>query len=574
MQFRDTNWAEYPALPMSAVWSDLVDFFRANRQATFCTIIDSDRYPIGIVSLQHYQQLVSSPFGHALNQRKGVLELMSEDFVSAPLNENPESVFAGLTDTAHLLNSGLVLTDEKGRYAGGLNARAVFVCLNQIHAQMLASLQAQIAEREEIERQVRNLADTDSLTSILNRRAFVREIAKLVQDQRQFVCAFVDLDRFKPLNDRYGHAIGDRVLVDIASRLQANPMCSLSARLGGDEFAFVAFFDGSQKALPFIEEIHDEITGSISTEVGDVAVGASLGIAAFPSDGETQSSLLHAADKAMMRCKAQGGGVRAFDRHQDHFGMDAEGFEMSVANAVRQGQFKPALQPIIDLKTGSVIGHEVLARWPDSGFAIDPAPIQFIPVIERLGMMDHFFISMMQQAGTSDIADDNVLAFNVSPSQLSNTRFSNILLSELRNLQLDGGRLQLEVTEHVLFRNIDRSKEVLSQLCANGVSLALDDFGTGYSALSLLEELPFSKVKLDKSLLNKGGTRTTLPKVLSASIQMCKELDLISCTEGVEDAYQANLLRDQGCDQAQGYFFGRPELIQPTARTAPQREAS
>ncbi|MEO0607222.1 MAG: EAL domain-containing protein [Pseudomonadota bacterium] len=574
MQFRDTNWAEYATLPMSAMWDDLADYFRTHKQATFCTILDTDRFPIGIVSLQEYQQRVASPFGHALNKRKSVLELMSEDFVSAALSETPETTFATMTDTAHLLNSGLVLTDDAGHYAGGLNARAVFVCLNQIHAQVLASLQAQIAEREEIERQVRNLADTDSLTGILNRRAFVREIAKLAQAEREFVCAFVDLDRFKPLNDRYGHATGDRVLVEIANRLQTNAICSLAARLGGDEYAFVTFFDSTQKALPFIEEIHEQITGSISTLAGDVAVGASVGLAAFPEDGETQSKVLHAADKAMMRCKANGGGVLRFDRNQDHFGLDAEGFEISVAKAVRRHHFRPALQPIIDLTTGAVIGHEVLARWPQSGFDIDPSPIQFIPIIERLGMMDHFFISLLQQAASLSAAGEHLLAFNISPSQLSNTRFSNVLLSELRNMQLDGERLELEVTEHVLFRNIDRSREVLTQLRAQGVSLALDDFGTGYSALSLLEELPFSKVKLDKSLLNKGGTQTCLPKVLSASIQMCKELDLISCTEGVEHAFQAELLNAQGCDQAQGYFFGRPVLSDSNAPAAAQREAS
>ena len=574
MKFSDTDWVEYPTLPLSAGWTDLVDFFRENDAATFCAIVDSDAYPIGIVSLQKYQQLISSPYGHALNQRKGVLELMNADFVHASLTDNPEVVFAGITDTAQLLNSGLVLTDDRGCYAGGLNARAVFVCLNQIHARVLSSLKAQIAEREEIERQIRNLADTDTLTSILNRRAFVREIAHLISGGQKFVCAFVDLDRFKPLNDRYGHAVGDQVLTTIASRLQANAMCNLPARLGGDEFAFVTFVETTQDALPVIEEIHDLITTSVATDAGEVAVGASIGLAAFPLDALDQTKLLHAADKAMMRCKTDGGGVLAFDRNQDHFGLDAQAFEMAIARAVRQDLFRPALQPIIDLKTKSVTGHEVLARWPNSGFAIDPSPIQFIPVIERLGMMDHFFVSLLSQAAAFAGHGSDFFAFNVSPSQLTSTRFSNVLLSELKNLGLDSERVELEVTEHVLFRNIDRSKEVIANLCADGVKLALDDFGTGYSALSLLEELPFSKVKLDKSLLGEGGTQTALPKVLSASIQMCKELELTTCTEGVEEGFQSDLLSALGCDQAQGYFFGRPELCDDSNRAKALRAAS
>ena len=280
MLLQDANWVEYPTLSMSSAWNDVVDYFRENRNATFCTILDADHYPIGIISLQQFQQMVGSPFGHALNHRKSALELMQEGFVIATLGDRAEEVFAKIVDTAQLLNSGLVLTDQSGRYVGGLNARAVFVCLNQIHATMLASLHAQIAEREEIERQVRNLADTDSLTSILNRRAFVREIANLITTEKKFVCAFIDLDRFKPLNDRYGHAVGDQVLMAIARRLQSNPKCHLAARLGGDEFAFIAFCDSTFAARDLIEEIHDQITDTINTDFGIVSVGGSIGAAA------------------------------------------------------------------------------------------------------------------------------------------------------------------------------------------------------------------------------------------------------------------------------------------------------
>ncbi|MEO1662459.1 MAG: EAL domain-containing protein [Pseudomonadota bacterium] len=572
MLFKETDWDSYPSLPMSARWLDLVTFFQADQATTFCAITDADQFPIGLITLQKYQQLIASPFGHALNQRKGVLELMDQDFLSARLSDNAETAFAGLTDTAQLLNSGLVLLDDDGKYAGGLNAKSVFKCLNQIHANVLASLQAQIVERQEIEQQIRNLADTDPLTEILNRRAFVREIDALVAKDQKFVCAFIDLDRFKPLNDRYGHAVGDQVLTEISARLQRLPMCSLSARLGGDEFAFVVFFDTTTSAIETIEQIHNVITDAVATDVGDVAVGASIGIAAFPADASDKTKLMHAADKAMMRCKANGGGVCPFDRKRDHFGLDVEAFELSVGNAVRQNLFRPALQPIIELKTGQIVGYEVLARWPNSGFAADPSPVQFIPVIERLGMMDHFFVSLLRQALTGRAADNIFFAFNVSPSQLSHSRFANILLSELDALGVPGNMIELEVTEHVLFRNIDRSKDVLQRLTARGVKLSLDDFGTGYSALSLLGELPFSKVKLDKSLLGQDTDNTGLPKVLTASLHLCKELDLVTCTEGIETARQAELLAAQSCDQVQGYYFGRPALIEPRT-TDPLRPA-
>lgn len=568
MLFRETDWEAYPALPMTARWGDLVDFFHRQKQASLSAIVDADGYPIGIISLRKYQQMIASPYGHALNQRKGVLEIMQDDFHVGELDADIEQAFSEFSNPTQVLSHGLVLIDQHGQYMGGLNAVSVVKSITEIHVQIQARLRAEIFEREEIEQQIRNIADTDTLTSVLNRRAFVREIDALVESKQDFVCAFIDLDRFKPLNDRYGHAVGDQVLRKISERLQNMPMCSLPARLGGDEFAFITFFESTSAARDVIERIHEAITDSVYTDVGDVAVGASIGIASFPGDSTNKTKLLHAADRAMMRAKANGGGVCHFDRAHDDFGQDAEAFELAVANAVQHDRFKPAIQSIIDLRTRAVIGYEVLARWPDSGFEIDPSPVQFIPVIERLGMMDRFFVSLLRQALSSHLNDDMFFAFNVSPSQLSSTRFSKILLSELQSLGVDGNRIELEVTEHVLFRNIDRSREVLVELSAHGVSLSLDDFGTGYSALSLLGELPFSKVKLDKSLLGKSSDEEHLPKVLSACLKMCKELDLVTCTEGIETAWQANLLTAHGCDQAQGYFFDRPDLLETEVRDA------
>ncbi|MEL7284310.1 MAG: EAL domain-containing protein [Pseudomonadota bacterium] len=571
MLFRESDWEAYPALPRTARWGDLVDFFHRQKQATFCAIVDADRLPIGIITLRKYQQMIATPYGHALNHRKGVADLMQRNFHLGELDADIEETFSSFSNPTEVLGHGLVLVDQHKRFMGGLNAVSVLKCMTDIHAQVQTRLRAQICERERVERQIRDLADTDPLTSVLNRRAFVREIDTLVETKQNFLCAFIDLDRFKPLNDRYGHAVGDQVLKKISERLQNLPMCNLPARLGGDEFAFVSFVESTSSARDVIDKIHDALTDAVHTDVGDVAVGASIGIASFPENATSKTKLLHAADRAMMRAKANGGGVCQFDKNHDDFGQDAETFELAVAHAVKHDLFKPAVQPIIDLRTGTVVGYEVLARWPDSGFETDPSPLQFIPAIERLGMMDRFFVSLLRQALLSHRNDNTFFAFNVSPSQLSSTRFSKILLSELKSLGVEGCRIELEVTEHVLFRNIDRSREVLSELSAHGVSLSLDDFGTGYSAISLLGELPFSKVKLDKSLLGNSSDETRLPKVLSACLKMCKELDLVTCTEGIEQAWQAKLLKAHGCDQAQGHFFGRPDLLDaqvPETRTA------
>ena len=551
-----------PALPLAASFDELSQFFMARQEATLCAILDYDRRPIGSVSLQDFQRLISTPYGYSLNQKKGVLGVMKPEPFMTRLSDDTADVFNAVSDKSRLLRDGLILVHDDGTYAGCLNALGVFHALNDIHTTMLQELEAEIRERERAERKIRQLADTDSLTLILNRRAFIREMEHLVAANRPFACAFVDLDRFKPLNDRYGHSVGDLVLKTIASRLADCTDCLNACRLGGDEFAFVVEHIGTDEALDFVERMHEHITAPVKTDIGDVSVGASIGVATFPHDASDTATLMHAADKAMIRSKFDGGGVSVFDRALDLVNLDAEAFEKAVIDAIRTNAFKPAVQPILDLRTRRVAGYEVLARWPDSGFAKDPSPVQFIPTIERLGLMDSFFWSLVNQALRWKPQAHTFLSFNVSPSQLNSLEFVKRFHHTLQRHGVSPERVELEVTEHVLFRNIDASKKVLAEVVNHGTSLALDDFGTGYSALSLLEELPFNKIKLDKSLLGRSADEKVLPKVLTGSLKMCQELGLTSCVEGVETPSQLRQLVSAGSDLAQGYLIGKAVLCQ------------
>ena len=562
MKFRSTSWLHMPALSFGASFDELSQFFMAEPDATLCAVLDYDRRPIGYVSLQAFQRLISTPYGYSLNQKKGVLGVMDPDPFVAQLSDNTAEVFNAVADKSSLLRDGLILVHDDGTYAGCLNAIGVFHALNQIHATMLQDLEAQIRERERAERQIRMLADTDSLTRILNRRAFIREIEALGAGKVPFACAFIDLDRFKPLNDRYGHAVGDLVLKSIAERLAERSECVNACRLGGDEFAFVVRHAEAPDALETVERVHGVITAPVKTDIGEVSVGASIGIACFPQDASDVPTLMHAADKAMIRCKADGGGVAAFDRALDLMNLDAEAFDNAVVAAIQANAFKPAVQPILDLRTRTVAGYEVLARWPHSGFAKDPSPVQFIPMIERLGLMDSFFWSLVNQALRWKPRGETFLSFNVSPSQLNSIEFVRRFHQTLQRHGVSPERVELEVTEHVLFRNIDASKKVLQEVVRHGTSLALDDFGTGYSALSLLEELPFNKIKLDKSLLGRSADLETLPKVLTGSLKMCQELGLTSCVEGIETSPQFKQLIAAGCDLGQGYLIGKAVLCQ------------
>ena len=560
MLFIETPFVKYQPLSPASPFNELVEFFRRYPQASLCPVTDVSGRPVGYVSLRAYQKVAFSPFGQALNHHKGITSLISQAQHVASLTDEVREMFNTVSDKTELLSAGLLLVNGDGNYVGCLNARGVFDALNSVHANMLRDLKSQIQERERAEFQIKRLADTDTLTGILNRRAFVRGVEELVTEERRFVCAFVDLDRFKPLNDKYGHGVGDAVLKLIATRLESHEGISLACRLGGDEFAFALKGADIPTATRLVEDIHLCITNPMETTAGLVSVGASIGFAAFPDDANEKAALLHAADKAMMRIKAAGGGVAEFDRNLDLSSVDAEAYEKAVAAAVTDRSFKPAVQPVINLATREVVGYEMLARWPNSGFSTDPTPAQFIPAIERLGLMDSFFWSLFEQALDWLPENDSFLALNVSPSQLTSVEFVDTMCALLEKHAISPTRIELEITEHVVFRNLEKALEVLHRLNDLGVSLALDDFGTGYSSLSLLEELPLKKVKLDRSLLGKPGDATTLSRVLRATLKLCDELELSTCAEGIESECQIEALTHHGCHLAQGFQIGRPIL--------------
>lgn len=515
--------------------------------------------PIGCVSAAEFKNLLASPFGFSLHQKKKADALMQPGFIVVSMHQEVSEALGQLRDKDAILRDGLVVIDDAGRYVGTLSGLCVFRTMNALHANMLASLTREVAERKEAEGKIKRLADADPLTDILNRRTFVREVNQHIVAGSRFACAFIDLDRFKQLNDRYGHAVGDEVLRVVARRLTNHPEISDAARLGGDEFAFVILPVGDADALAeFIESVYAELTDGIDTSVGRVFVGASIGYSVHLVDTNESSAMLHAADKAMLRVKSQGGGIARFDPALDVTGEDGHAIELALTAAIANGRLQPAFQPIWDVRASRIVGYEMLARWPDSGLSSDPAPGQFIPIAERLGLIDPLFWTLADKAISSLGKDDHFLAMNISPSQLTSEHFATRLEKLLLRHSVDPARIELEVTEHIFFGNLERSLAVLKPVRELGVSLALDDFGTGYSFLSLIDRLPFSKIKIDQSFVRGRGQSFVRGKVLQATIALCREVGIISCTEGIETADDLALVADLGCDQAQGYYIGRP----------------
>ncbi|MEM9841004.1 MAG: EAL domain-containing protein [Pseudomonadota bacterium] len=403
------------------------------------------------------------------------------------------------------------------------------------------------------------LAAEDPLTGLKNRRAFMQRVEQAWQARTPFAIVFIDLDRFKPINDEYGHAIGDQVLQTIGKRLRRCPELIAAARFGGDEFA--AIFpdtDNSTALHTKMQSLHAAITDPVSIDLIRVSVGASVGYARAMFDASSVGDLLHAADTAMMRCKSSETKVAKFDPALDDIRLSASAITEAFRIALDMGNIKPALQPIVEAKSQKVIGYELLARWVNSGFSRDPSPADFIPIAEKSGLLNDLLWSTMDAALPYLRESDHFLSINVSPSQLASNAFTDGLSDIARRHGFSPDRIEIEITENVAFRNLDDNIQTLERLRDLGCRIVLDDFGSGYSSLSLLEELPLDKVKLDRSLQSPHHKRG----VLQAAIRLAHDLGFECCVEGIETEHAAEIVRQLGCTQMQGFWFGYPKVIE------------
>lgn len=408
------------------------------------------------------------------------------------------------------------------------------------------------------------LAAEDPLTGLQNRRSFVELVAAQKSTGRPLTLVFIDLDRFKPLNDQYGHAVGDQVLMEIGRRLNEQPKMLGAARLGGDEFAalFAAPGEANLEDLQ-IRALHSSLTAPIQSVSGDVSVGASLGWVRAGGESTSVSEVLHSADVAMRRAKVEHLGVAEFDPVIDQAALASSAIEIAFRHALANGRIRTALQPIVSVRSGQIVTMELLARWPNSGFPRDPAPQDFIPIAERLGLLNDMLWSTLNQALPALFGTSWSLAINVSPSQLTSRNFLRKLSGVIAEHGIAPQRIELEITEEVAFRNVVENCAVLEQARALGFRVVLDDFGAGYSSLAMLDRLPLDKIKLDRAFVGELRDRGATQKILKATMLLAHELG-ISCTvEGIESAETAALVASFGCDQMQGYWVGMPELVEP-----------
>ena len=426
-----------------------------------------------------------------------------------------------------------------------------------------------ISWQKAAEQRIRELADYDVLTGLPNRRLlrerFVQLLAAAERDKTEIAVIFLDLDHFKRVNDSLGHSVGDELLVEVARRLDSVVRrIDTLARLGGDEFIFAMPGFHTAAAADVARRLIDVFSRPFEVAGHELTVTPSLGISIYPHDGQDLETLLKNADTAMYRAKDIGRNTFQFYATEMNTAtLDRLLMESNLRRALAQNEFVLQYQPLVNLRTGMVIGVEALIRWqhPELGTIM---PDSFIHVAEETGLInpigDWVLCEACRQAKAwcDEGLPSLVMAVNVAPVQFRQPGFIEMVAGALASSGLEASLLELELTERTVMHDADINLGTLSALHRMGVELSLDDFGTGYSSLAYLKRFPVGKLKIDRSFVNDLETDPDDWAIASTIVSMGRSLRMTVLAEGVETGEQLAQLRKMGCDMAQGYYFSRP----------------
>ncbi|MCD2180647.1 bifunctional diguanylate cyclase/phosphodiesterase [Rhizobium sp. GN54] len=430
-----------------------------------------------------------------------------------------------------------------------------------------------ISERLRNEEQIAYMARHDSLTGLPNRADFTDTLAVAIEDARhssgKVAAIGIDLDKFKEVNDTRGHATGDLVLTTLAQRMQAclEPGETV-ARFGGDEFAASKRYDDMAELEAFIERLERCFHEPIEIDGLEIKPGASLGVAIYPQDADNLEALLNNADLAMYRAKDElVQTVCFYEVSMDEAARSRRVLAKDLWLAAERDEFRLHYQVQKAVETGAVTGYEVLLRWlhPERGMV---SPMEFIPVAEECGAILPIGEWVLREAcrEAASWAEPHKIAVNLSPVQLANADVADLVLRVLMETGLAPHRLELEITETTIIRDKDRALQTLGLIRALGVTIAIDDFGTGYSSLETLRSFPFDKIKLDRSFMVEVEDNPQAKAILRAIVALGQTLEIPVLAEGVETREQLGILLHEGCDQAQGYYLGRPAPMASAGR--------
>jgi diguanylate cyclase (GGDEF)-like protein/PAS domain S-box-containing protein len=426
---------------------------------------------------------------------------------------------------------------------------------------------------------INRMARYDTLTGLPNRLMVNETLVRAMTEAEKWGgrCAFmmIDLDRFKAVNDTLGHPIGDRLLGRVSERLAQlmgpNEMCG---RLGGDEFAVVVR-DATDSSMveTLARNIIETLSRAYEVDQHTLYIGASVGLAAGPRDGRTAEMLIRSADLALYQAKDAGRGVlRTYEPELHVQAEERRVLEMALRQALEKGEMHLNYQPVVDAGTGNLKGFEALLRWTSPIFG-NVSPVKFIPLAEDARLIQPIGEWVLRTAcdEAARWPSEVRVAVNVSPDQLQNPNFVNVVASALANSGLSAERLELEVTESVFMHEGLGATKVLERILDLGVRLSLDDFGTGYSSLGYLSRTRFSSIKIDRSFVQDAskGEKEAIA-IIRAVVALAQSLGMATTAEGVETEAEHLMVQDLGCTKVQGYYFGRPLPVEE-ARTLANR---
>jgi diguanylate cyclase (GGDEF)-like protein/PAS domain S-box-containing protein len=420
-----------------------------------------------------------------------------------------------------------------------------------------------ITQRKRSESLVAHQAGHDALTGLPNRSLLRERLVDGLRTSTQLALLFMDLDRFKEVNDTFGHDVGDKLLQQVADRMAAliAPPASL-ARLGGDEFAVVVPGADRTTAIEIATSLGSALKDVLVVDEFELSIGVSIGIALAPTDGTDEGTLLRRADIAMYDAKHTGHGSAVYSAEQDQYRPERLRLIAELRRGIGLGELRLHYQPVLDLRTDRIVAAEALVRWqhPTQGLLL---PADFVPLSEQTGLIKPLtdFVLMAgigQAAAWRDAGRELDIAINLSVHNLLDPQLPAFVDNLLDGASLEPDRLVLEITEGVLMSEPERMIKTLHALRGLGVRLAVDDFGSGYSSIGYLQRLPVQQVKIDRSFTERLATKDGNRVIVESTIAMAHGLGLEVVAEGVEDRATLTFLKQAGCDYAQGYSIGRP----------------
>jgi diguanylate cyclase (GGDEF)-like protein len=420
-----------------------------------------------------------------------------------------------------------------------------------------ADASAQMADK------MRLLARTDVVTGLVNRAGLNDDMAEMLAAMpkgQKLAMFWLDLDKFKEINDTLGHPTGDKVLANVAGRLMAAaPEAATVARFGGDEFIIVAGVADRPDSERLARTLNHEIGRSTRIDGHRIDISASMGVALLPDDGPDAETLMQAADLALYHAKVGGRNqVCFFDNAMTRDLVRKKEIEAELRAAILRDELSIFFQPIVDLETGKIRAFEALVRWfhPEKG---ELRPDEFIPVAEETGVIITLgnWITAQAAKACAGWPEDVTVAVNLSPVQIRAPGAALGILTALREANLPASRLELEVTESLFLDDNDNTARFMDDLAAEGVRFALDDFGTGYSSLGYINKFPFRKIKVDRSFVSGPNVGKKSDAIIRAVAEMGATLDMDIVAEGLETIEQVQAVRNAGCTLGQGYYFSR-----------------